>query len=247
VKLSRLRRPVCFGGLAALLACSTPISPYPLLDDEEEDSPDAGGQLDAGSRPTDAGPAPADAQPNVDAGLFDCDVYSASPSCPRTPPAENTSCSPLPNNGRCFYASRAAGQVQLATCQSAGNSGRNTWRLASARCSYRCSTELPQTGNFFSLLTDDCASRRQRECQDGNARTSQEGADRFLRQVVQGCGLSSMFQLGVTFTQQGCPDWLHYQLGAPLTNTQQNCLRDRLEAVRLGCAASCALTPSTAP
>jgi hypothetical protein len=239
-----LRRLVCSGVLPCLFACSTPISPFPQLEDEEpyDSGPEDAGRSDGGSR--DAAGGEAGAEAGVD--IFDCEVYGTAAACPGALPANNAACDPGANNGRCFYPGQPEGQLRIAQCEPRA-SGRGTWRLVSARCTYRCATELPQTGNLFSLLTGTCSSRPVFDCHGSQARTSQEGVDQFLRDIVRGCGFPATYQLGVTFNSQGCANWLHYQLGRELTDTQKQCLADRLEGTRVGCSAGCALNPSMAP
>jgi hypothetical protein len=242
-------------GLAALLACSTPISFEPQVEDEEEDAGlDAGRPSDAGldaGRPSDAAVRDAEsgtALPDAARDAATCEIYAA-PECPRDQPRTGSRCSQnqLPET-YCYYPGPTASQLQVAQCKlPLPGSGGSLWQVSPARCSYRCSTELPQTSNFFSLLTDGCAARPVTDCHAALARTSQEGVDRYLRDFVTGCGLQRNFQLGVSFNQQGCADWVHYQDGPRLTSAQSQCLSNRLEAVRFGCDVSCALTPSTAP
>lgn len=234
-------RPLRLCVLVFLLACSTPISALPQVEDEEDVSdsggliPDSGGWVDGG--PHDGGAPPRD---------FACDVYDAAGSCPPTLPANNAACDPAATTGRCFYPAQPATQLRVAECERrAGGSG--SWRLSAVRCSYQCGVDLPQTGNFFSLLTGACATRPALECRTGRVFTSQEGLDQRLRDIVVGCGLPASYQVGVSFTREGCADWLHYQLGPQLTSAQQQCLADELELLRIGCAAACARTPSQAP
>jgi hypothetical protein len=250
VRVGIALRSLCLPGLAALLACSTPISFEPQVEDDEEE--DAG--LDAG-KPSDAAVRDAEsgtAQPDAARDAATCEVYAA-PECPRDLPRDDFRCSQnQPPETYCYYPGPTASQLQVAQCRSPsllgpGSGSERVWQVSPARCSYRCSTELPQTSNFFSLLTDGCAARPITDCHAALARTSQEGVDRHLRDFVTGCGLQRNFQLGVSFNQRGCADWVHYQAGPRLTSAQSQCLSNRLEAVRFGCDVSCALTPSTAP
>lgn len=250
MRLGIALRSLHLGGLTALLACSTPISFEPQVEDEDEDaSLDAGRPSDAAVRDAEAGTAPRDSGRDATmAGTFDCEVYAAT-GCPRDEPRANAGCSALqPSGTYCYYPAQAAGQLDVAECtEPRQGPGAGRWEVSPARCSYRCATELPQTGNFFSLLTDGCAARPLTDCHAPMARTSQEGVDRHLREFATGCGLPQRFQLGVSFNQQGCADWVHYQAGPRLTSMQSQCLTNRLEAVRFDCDLSCALTPSTAP
>jgi hypothetical protein len=236
--------------LTALLACSTPISFEPQVEDEAEDTGlDAGHPSDASVRDAEAGTAPRDAgRDSATSGPFDCEIYPA-PECPQDQPGGGARCSQLPPAGTyCYYRAQAAGQLQVAECKVARSPpSESRWEVSPARCSYQCATELPQTSNFFSLLTDGCAARPLTDCHASLVRTSQEGVDRYLRDSVTGCGLRGNFQLGVSINQQGCADWVHYQAGPRLTSAQSQCLSNQLEAVRFNCDVSCALTPSTAP
>lgn len=112
---------------------------------------------------------------------------------------------------------------------------------------YDCETVLPGGSNFFSLLSDGCATRPPRACRAAPARTSQEGVDLHLRDFVIGCGLPANFRLGATFDAQGCAAWVHYQDGPRLTPAQVQCLSNRLEAVRFDCDVRCALNANIAP
>jgi hypothetical protein len=255
-------------GLTALLACSTPISFEPQIGDEDEE-PDSGVPIDAGARDAgreagvgDAGRDAATGGRDAATGgrdaatapplMVDCDLYPAR-DCPSEQPRQNTRCVQVPQPGEgsyCYYRAQPEGQVQVAECRTnapGGPANSATWRVSSARCSYRCGTDLPQGTNFFSLLTSDCATRRLLDCQTAPARTSQEGVDRLLRDFVATCGLPANFRAGVTFNAQGCADWLHYQPGSRLTTAQSLCLSNQLENVRFDCDASCALSPSMAP
>jgi hypothetical protein len=251
VRVGIALRSLCLPGLTVLLACSTPISLEPQVEDEEEDAGlDAGRPSDAAVRDAEAGTGPGDAGPDsATSGLFGCEVYPAR-ECPRDQPGNGARCSPNQPAAAsyCYYSAQVAGQLQVAECKvPRAPQGESRWEVSRARCSYQCATELPQTGNFFSLLTDGCAARPLTDCHASLARTSQEGVDRYLRDFAMACGLRENLQLGVSINQQGCADWVHYQAGPRLTNAQSQCLSNRLEAVRFDCDVSCALTPSTAP
>jgi hypothetical protein len=234
-------------GLTALLACSTPISFEPQFTGEDDELPDTGVPADAGVRDAgrEAGAADAGRDGGAQPVTADCDLYEAR-ACPQAQPSSGTRCMQIPPPAAgpyCYYRAQAEGQVQVAECRV--NRQGMTWVVEPARCSYRCATDLPPGGNFFSLLTGGCGTRAQRDCRTAQARTSQEGVDRFLRDLVASCGLPANFRVGVTFNDQGCAEWLHYQAGPRITNAQSLCLSNQLEAVRFECDVSCALTPST--
>lgn len=242
-------RCLSLGGLTALLACSTPISFEPQIEDEEEED----ASFDA-SAPRDAGPdaradASADARaPTPDAsspprdGGFACDVYGKGTSCPATAPSANAACMVAPAMAACFYQGSTPGMLTVTACLPRPPTA--LWSLTTAVCSYQCDSALPQGNNFFSLLTDDCARRPITKCQrpELGISTSQQSVDRMLFDAQQACAVPESISLGVTFDKLGCPDWLYYTAGRRLPNRQTTCLSERLEALRVDCAPTCALS-----
>jgi hypothetical protein len=242
-------RCLSLGGLTALLACSTPISFEPQVEEEEEE--DASFDAGSSSPPVDAGrdariDASADARvPTVDAAIpmrdggFACDVYNRAANCPALAPTLNAACMLMPSTVGCFYQSSTPGALTVANCLQSPPSA--FWSITTVTCSYRCSDELPQGSNFFSLLTDDCARRSVTKCQRDDLHTSQQSVDRMLSDAREACAVSGEISLGITFNALGCPDWLYYTAGRRLPNRQSACLSERLEALRVDCAPRCAL------
>lgn len=167
---------------------------------------------------------------------YACDVYDVPVSCPSTL-AINRACSAIGGAGQC-PAIAGSGMVDWYACSGAPGPGARWSRADSSRCGYNCAVDLPHSFTI-PIPTQGCRARGLTTCQRPNARTSQEGADQVVEELLSQCASSSL-QLGLSFNELGCPSTVHVPALASVTPEQLLCLQRRLGTLRLDCDAPCA-------